>query len=106
MISPAVTQSQMVEKLAEAGRAITRGPHGKALLLEIRLGGHLAALKYNSYLNANAKQSHCHFAFGLVLVCQLLGFGSGKSCGASLERELNPYKSFRLRHCCEVCAKG
>ena len=75
MISPAVTQSQMVEKLAEAGRAITRGPHGKALLLEIRLGGHLAALKYNSYLNAKAKQFHCHFAVDLVLVCRFWVLG-------------------------------
>ena len=35
----------MLKKLAEADRAITRGPHGKALLLEIRLGERSAGLK-------------------------------------------------------------
>ena len=37
----------IVKKLTdhEAGRAITRGPHGKALLLKIRLGGRPADLK-------------------------------------------------------------
>ena len=34
-----------MKKLAEADRAITRGPHGKALLLEIQLGGRSAGLK-------------------------------------------------------------
>ena len=35
----------ILKKLAEADRAITRGPHGKALLLEIQLGGRSAGLK-------------------------------------------------------------
>ena len=35
----------VLKKLAEADRAITRGPHGKALLLEIRLGERSAGLK-------------------------------------------------------------
>ena len=30
---------------------------------------------------------------------------SGTSCGASLVRKLRPYWSFRLRRCCEACAK-
>ena len=36
---------QYMKKLTEAGRAVTCGPHGKARLLEIRLGERSAGLK-------------------------------------------------------------
>ena len=45
VFSLAKTELPFLKKLAEADRAITRGPHGKALLLEIRLGERSAGLK-------------------------------------------------------------